>query len=107
MHARGEVSFRRVATFNIDEFCGLGREHPMSQAAYMWEHFDDSVAEIEERSDRGGGHASTAEELAAEDDLQQLRSAVAALEVRVGAHTASLSDASLRSAGWQQDSVTQ
>jgi glucosamine-6-phosphate deaminase len=39
MHARGEINLSEVATFNVDEYVGLGPEHPRSYARYMREHF--------------------------------------------------------------------
>lgn len=37
--AAGEVSLRRVTTFNLDEYVGLGAGDPQSFAAYMARHF--------------------------------------------------------------------
>ncbi|WP_274652211.1 glucosamine-6-phosphate deaminase [Paenibacillus humicola] len=34
-HARGEISFRRATTFNLDEYVGLPPEHPQSYAYFM------------------------------------------------------------------------
>jgi glucosamine-6-phosphate deaminase len=39
MHARGEVDFSQVTTFNLDEYVGLGPGHPRSYAHFMREHF--------------------------------------------------------------------
>ena len=38
LHARGEADFSRVTTFNLDEFLGIGPEHPGSYRAFMQEH---------------------------------------------------------------------
>ncbi len=35
----GEVSFRNVVTFNMDEYVGLAEEHPESYHSFMWENF--------------------------------------------------------------------
>ena len=35
----GELSFRYVKTFNMDEYVGLPRDHPESYHSYMWENF--------------------------------------------------------------------
>ncbi|HEY8531214.1 MAG TPA: hypothetical protein VIL08_03095, partial [Limnochorda sp.] len=35
---RGEVSFARVTTFNLDEYLGLGPDHPASYHYYMEQH---------------------------------------------------------------------
>ncbi|HEY3316109.1 MAG TPA: glucosamine-6-phosphate deaminase [Bacillota bacterium] len=39
MNRHGEVSFSRVTTFNLDEYIGLGTQHPLSFRVYMKEHF--------------------------------------------------------------------
>ncbi len=38
MHREEGLDFSQVTTFNLDEYCGLGPEHPQSYHAYMWEH---------------------------------------------------------------------
>jgi glucosamine-6-phosphate deaminase len=38
LHARGEADFSRVTTFNLDEFLGIGPEHPGSYRAFMEQH---------------------------------------------------------------------
>lgn len=38
LHARGEVDFSRVRTFNLDEFAGLDAAHPGSFRRFMDEH---------------------------------------------------------------------
>lgn len=35
-HKAGEVSFRNVVTFNMDEYVGLPAEHPESYHTFMW-----------------------------------------------------------------------
>ena len=39
MHARGELDFSEVSTFNLDEYAGLAPEHEQSYARFMREHF--------------------------------------------------------------------
>jgi glucosamine-6-phosphate deaminase len=39
MHARGELDFSEVTTFNLDEYVGLPPDHPQSYAHFMREHF--------------------------------------------------------------------
>lgn len=34
-YRKGLISWRQVTTFNLDEYCGLGADHPASYAAYM------------------------------------------------------------------------
>lgn len=38
MAAAGALDFSHVITFNLDEYVGLGPDHPMSYRAYMREH---------------------------------------------------------------------
>lgn len=35
----GKVSFKNVVTFNMDEYCNLPEEHPMSYHSFMWDNF--------------------------------------------------------------------
>lgn len=35
----GNVSFRNVVTFNMDEYVGLPKEHPESYYSFMWNNF--------------------------------------------------------------------
>ena len=39
MHKAGEVSFKNVITFNMDEYIGLPKEHPESYHSFMWSNF--------------------------------------------------------------------
>lgn len=39
LHRAGEVSFRNVVTFNMDEYVGLAEEHPESYHSFMWQNF--------------------------------------------------------------------
>jgi len=34
----GELSFRHVVTFNMDEYVGLAEDHPESYHSFMWNH---------------------------------------------------------------------
>ncbi|MDE5691155.1 MAG: 6-phosphogluconolactonase, partial [Alistipes sp.] len=38
-HKAGEVSFRNVVTFNMDEYVGLAEEHPESYHSFMRNNF--------------------------------------------------------------------
>ena len=38
LHATGEADFRRVRTFNLDEYIGLPPEHAQSYHSFMWEN---------------------------------------------------------------------
>ncbi|KAK2741582.1 hypothetical protein FQN57_005565 [Myotisia sp. PD_48] len=35
----GEISFKHVITFNMDEYVGLPRDHPQSYHSFMYKHF--------------------------------------------------------------------
>ena len=37
--SRGELSFKYVKTFNMDEYVALPRDHPESYHSFMWENF--------------------------------------------------------------------
>lgn len=37
-HQKGELSFKYVKTFNMDEYVGLPRDHPESYHEFMWHH---------------------------------------------------------------------
>ena len=38
-HKAGEVSFRHVITFNMDEYIGIPRDHEQSYYTFMWTNF--------------------------------------------------------------------
>ncbi|CAI7579705.1 unnamed protein product [Penicillium manginii] len=38
-HRAGEISFKNVVTFNMDEYVGLPRDHPESYHSFMYKHF--------------------------------------------------------------------
>ncbi|XP_041799995.1 glucosamine-6-phosphate isomerase 1 [Chelmon rostratus] len=38
-YKNGEISFKYVKTFNMDEYAGLPRDHPQSYHSYMWNNF--------------------------------------------------------------------
>jgi len=39
MNREGQVSFRNVVTFNMDEYVGLNHDHPQSYYRFMWDNF--------------------------------------------------------------------
>lgn len=39
LHKKGEADFSRAATFNLDEFIGVGPDHPGSYRRFMEQHF--------------------------------------------------------------------
>jgi glucosamine-6-phosphate deaminase len=38
-HKAGDISFRNVVTFNMDEYVGIPRDHPESYHSFMYKHF--------------------------------------------------------------------
>jgi len=38
MFKKGEISFKNVITFNMDEYVGLPRDHPQSYHSFMWDN---------------------------------------------------------------------
>lgn len=44
MHREDGLDFSGVTTFNLDEYVGLGGDHPQSYHAFMWENLFDHVA---------------------------------------------------------------
>lgn len=61
LHARGEVDFSRVTTFNLDEFLGLSPHDAGSFRAYMERHFFQQVNLARERIHFLDGSAEDAE----------------------------------------------
>ena len=43
LYEAGEVSFRNVVTFNMDEYVGIPEDHPESYHTFMRRHFFDHV----------------------------------------------------------------
>ncbi len=43
MNKAGEVTFKNVVTFNMDEYLGLPREHDQSYWYFMWSNFFDHI----------------------------------------------------------------
>jgi len=43
MTERGEISFKKVRSFNLDEYCGLAKSHPQSYHYYMRTNLFDHV----------------------------------------------------------------
>lgn len=42
-HKQGDVSFKNVVTFNMDEYVGLAQNHPESYHSFMHKHFFDHI----------------------------------------------------------------
>lgn len=43
LYKKGEVSFKNVVTFNMDEYCGLPEDHPESYHSFMNRNFFDHI----------------------------------------------------------------
>ncbi|GAA3531836.1 glucosamine-6-phosphate deaminase [Zobellella aerophila] len=43
LHQAGEISFRHVVTFNMDEYVGLAKTHPQSYHSFMHQHFFEHI----------------------------------------------------------------
>lgn len=39
LNRQGKVSFKNVVTFNMDEYCGIPRDHEQSYYTFMWSNF--------------------------------------------------------------------
>ncbi|MCW9715189.1 glucosamine-6-phosphate deaminase [Avibacterium sp. 21-594] len=49
LYQAGEVSFKNVVTFNMDEYVGLPKDHPESYRTFMYKNFFDHV-DIQEKN---------------------------------------------------------
>ncbi|MFZ7160652.1 glucosamine-6-phosphate deaminase [Avibacterium avium] len=49
LYQAGEVSFKNVVTFNMDEYVGLPKDHPESYCSFMYKNFFDHV-DIQEKN---------------------------------------------------------
>lgn len=39
LYRQGQISFRNVVTFNMDEYIGIPKDHPQSYYTFMWDNF--------------------------------------------------------------------
>ena len=49
LYQAGEVSFKNVVTFNMDEYVGLPKEHPESYHSFMYNNFFNHI-DIQEKN---------------------------------------------------------
>ena len=49
LYKTGEVSFRHVVTFNMDEYCGIPADHPESYRSFMYNNFFNHI-DIQEQN---------------------------------------------------------
>lgn len=43
LNKAGKVSFKHVVTFNMDEYCGIPRDHEQSYYTFMWTNFFNQI----------------------------------------------------------------
>ena len=60
-HEAGEVSFRHVITFNMDEYIGLPKEHEQSYYTFMWTNFFSHIDILPENAHILNGNAEDIE----------------------------------------------
>eukprot|EP00455_Lapot_gusevi_P035004 TRINITY_DN3872_c0_g1_i1.p1 TRINITY_DN3872_c0_g1~~TRINITY_DN3872_c0_g1_i1.p1 ORF type:complete len:282 (-),score=34.31 TRINITY_DN3872_c0_g1_i1:85-930(-) len=61
-HKRGELSFRNVVTFNMDEYVGIPRDHPQSYHTFMWNNFFKHIDILPQNAHILDGNAQDLEE---------------------------------------------
>lgn len=61
-HKAGDVSFRHVITFNMDEYIGLPKEHEQSYYSFMWTNFFSHIDILPENAHILNGNAEDIEE---------------------------------------------
>ena len=57
LHKAGKVSFRNVVTFNMDEYCGIPRDHEQSYYTFMWTNFFNQIDILPENVNILNGNA--------------------------------------------------
>lgn len=60
-HKAGEVSFRHVITFNMDEYIGIPRDHEQSYYSFMWTNFFSHIDILPENAHILNGNAEDIE----------------------------------------------
>jgi len=56
-YRHGNVSFRHVITFNMDEYVGLPKDHPQSYYSFMWDNFFSHIDILPENAHILNGNA--------------------------------------------------
>jgi len=62
LNKAGKVSFKNVVTFNMDEYCGLPRDHKESYYTFMWTNFFNHIDIKPENVNILNGNATDPEE---------------------------------------------
>lgn len=66
INQRGEVSFKNVVTFNMDEYVGLPKDHPESYYSFMWNNFFSHIDIKRENTNILNGNANDLDKECAE-----------------------------------------
>ncbi len=61
LNKEGKVSFRHVVTFNMDEYCGIPRDHEQSYHTFMWTNFFNQIDILPENVNILNGNAEDPE----------------------------------------------
>ena len=62
LYQEGKVSFKNVVTFNMDEYCGIPRDHEQSYYTFMWTNFFSHIDIPRENVNILNGNAEDPEE---------------------------------------------
>ena len=57
MYNQGQVSFKHVVTFNMDEYVGIPKAHPQSYHSFMWDNFFSHIDILPENAHLLDGNA--------------------------------------------------
>lgn len=57
LNKEGRVSFKNVVTFNMDEYCGIPRDHEQSYYTFMWTNFFNQIDILPENVNILNGNA--------------------------------------------------
>lgn len=57
LHKEGQVSFKHVVTFNMDEYVGIPKEHVQSYYSFMWDNFFAHIDILPENANILNGNA--------------------------------------------------
>ncbi len=58
LNKEGKVSFKHVVTFNMDEYCGIPRDHEQSYYTFMWTNFFNQIDILPENVNILNGNAA-------------------------------------------------
>lgn len=61
LYKEGQVSFKHVVTFNMDEYVGIPKNHPQSYYSFMWDNFFSHVDILPNNVNMLNGNASDLE----------------------------------------------